>query len=288
MTFPLDVADLSSRRAFAAAIAARTGQRLLGLRNTGTWADATLGDVGDQAADGFLQGALFGRHPADGLLSEETKDAAARLTKRVCWIVDPLDGTKEYRSGRHDWAVHVGMAVDGRAVLGAGAMPAIDRVLVACTAPGAECLELLDLAGSPPGAAAAATPDAWPNTIVRGDTAAGGRLRLAVSRSHTPDWVQRFAERMGGAELVPSGSVGVKVALLLLGKADAYVHKPGLKEWDTCAPAAIAAAAGWSVCRIDGSEQRYNLPDPRNDEIVVCRPAQLAQVLAALAECAPR
>jgi len=100
--------------------------------------------------------------------------------------------------------------------------------------------------------------------------------------------VQRFAERMGGAELVPSGSVGVKVALLLLGKADAYVHKPGLKEWDTCAPAAIAAAAGWSVCRIDGSEQRYNLPDPRNDEIVVCRPAQRAQVLAALAECAPR
>ncbi|MFM1871036.1 MAG: hypothetical protein RL398_458 [Planctomycetota bacterium] len=268
--------DLLARIRFATEAAVAAGARLAGLRASGKWADEMLGDIGDQAADGYLQGFVRGRYPDDALLSEETKDDPSRLGRRFAWIVDPLDGTKEYRTGRHDWAVHVGLAIDGRAAVGAVAMPTIDRVLVGCCVPGAEQLKLLGTGGD------------WPTEIARGGQAPGGRLRLAVSRSHTPDWVQRVADRMGGAELVPSGSVGVKVALLLLGKADAYVHKPGLKEWDTCAPAAIAEAAGWAVCRIDGSEQLYNQANPRNDEIVVCRSAQREQVLAALRECAPR
>ncbi len=103
-----------------------------------------------------------------------------------------------------------------------------------------------------------------------------------MSRSHTPDWVERFAEHIGDAELVPSGSVGFKVSLLLFGRADVYVHKTGLKEWDTCAPEAVARAAGWAVCRLDGEQQAYNQQNPRNDEIVVCRPGALDRVLASV------
>ncbi|MCA8966306.1 MAG: 3'(2'),5'-bisphosphate nucleotidase CysQ [Planctomycetes bacterium] len=268
--------DLAARLSFAAQIAAEAGRRLFALRASGRWTDEkVLGDVGDQAADGYLQGYVRGRYPLDALLSEETKDSAARLGVDNCWIVDPLDGTKEYRSGRHDWAVHVGFAVGGAPALGAVALPAIYRVLAGCCVPGQEHVALTGSGGD------------WPDRLA---AAAGGDgpLRLAVSRSHTPDWVQEFARQLGGAEFVPSGSVGFKVALLLLGKADAYVHKPGLKEWDTCAPEAIARAAGWAVCRIDGSAQRYNQANPRNDEIVVCRPAIRARVLEVLAGCAPR
>ena len=269
--------DLSRRLAFATQIAAEAGRRLFALRASGRWTDeSVLGDVGDQAADGFLQGYVRGRYPLDALLSEETKDSAERLGVDNCWIVDPLDGTKEYRSGRHDWAVHVGFAVHGAPVLGAVALPAIDRVLAGCCVPGREHVEVRGARGD------------WPSVLVADPGAVDGTLRLAVSRSHTPEWVQRFAAGLGGATFVPSGSVGFKVALLLLGKADVYVHKPGLKEWDTCAPEAIARAAGWAVCRIDGSAQRFNQADPRNDEIVVCRPWLLPRVLEVLATCAPR
>ncbi len=270
-------ADLAARLAFATQIATEAGRRLSALRASGRWTDEkVLGDVGDQAADGYLQGYVRGRYPLDALLSEETKDSAARLGVDNCWIVDPLDGTKEYRSGRHDWAVHVGFAIGGAPALGAVALPAIDRVLAGCCVSGEEHVELSGVGGD------------WPTRLAADGPAGERPLRLAVSRSHTPDWVQEFARQLGGAEFVPSGSVGFKVALLLLGKADAYVHKPGLKEWDTCAPEAIARAAGWAVCRIDGSTQRYNQADARNDEIVVCRPALQARVLEVLARCAPR
>lgn len=261
-----------SRRLDTAITAAETaGRRLMALRDSGRWTDqAVLGDVADQAADGFLQGFLRGCHPGDALLSEETKDAPERLQQREVWIVDPLDGTKEYRSGRQDWAVHVGLAVDGEPILGAVALPAIGAVMAAVCRPGQQRLEVRG------GRALAAD---GPRT---------GPLRLAVSRSHTPDWIQRFAGELGPHQFVPSGSVGFKVSLLLFGDADIYVHKPGLKEWDTCAPEAVARAAGWSVCRIDGSAQRYNQKDPRNDEIVVCRPQLRDRVLAALAAHAPR
>ena len=106
---------------------------------------------------------------------------------------------------------------------------------------------------------------------------------MVVSRSHTPELVQHLARELGDAELVPCGSVGFKVAMLLFGRADAYVHRKGLKEWDTCAPEAVARAAGFTVCRFDGQPQRYNQPDPRCDEIVVCRPWLRERLLALLA-----
>jgi 3'(2'), 5'-bisphosphate nucleotidase len=267
---PLAADDLRLRLAFAHRIADAAGQRLLGLRQSGRWREpALLGDVGDQAADAYLQGSLQAAYPADGLLSEETKDAPERLQRAATWIVDPLDGTKEYSTDRHDFAVHVGLAVAGEPVLGVVSLPAIGRTLTA-VAGGATTLH--------------GSGGEWPETLPADAGPPVGRpLRLVVSRSHTPDWVQRLASQLGGAELVPCGSVGCKVAMLLFGRADVYVHDKGLKEWDTCAPEVVARAAGWSVCRFDGQPQRYNLPDPRCDQIVVCRPWLRDRLLPLLA-----
>lgn len=263
-----------ARLHFARRIADETGRRLVALRASGRWRDeAMLGDVGDQAADAYLQGSLRAAYPDDGLLSEETVDAPERLAKRCVWIVDPLDGTKEYSSGRSDWAVHVGLAVDGRAVMGVVALPAIGRVMAGIANSNGDVHAIPESHGGE-----------WPTAFATDEGPVHGRpLRLVVSRSHTPGHVQRLAHELGGAELVPCGSVGFKVAMLLFGQADAYVHKHGLKEWDTCAPEAVARACGFSVCRFDGSEHRYNQPDPRRDEIVVCRPWLRDRLLAALA-----
>ena len=254
---------------FAVQAAAAAGKRAAGLRTTGRWADQTLADIGDQACDGYLQGLLRGRYPDDGVLSEETADGPARLTRERCWIVDPLDGTREYSQGRHDWAVHVALTLGGRTALAAVGLPTQGLVLWGVSLPGRE-------RGGVRGENAPA--------LTRGDSAAPERLRVAVSRSHTPEWTPRFAELLGGAESVPAGSAGYKVMLLLLGKADVYVHKRGLKEWDTCAPETVARALGWTVCRLRGEEHRYNQQDYKNHELVVCRPAHRERVLAALAE----
>jgi 3'(2'), 5'-bisphosphate nucleotidase len=268
------VADIEARLAFAARIAEDCGRRLVAVRASGRWRDeAVLGDVGDQAADGYLQGALRAKWPDDGILSEETVDAPERLARPWTWIVDPLDGTKEYSQGRHDWAVHVGIACRERVVAGAVALPAIGRVVSGrCVAGGTAYLT--------------GTGGEWPVQFVREKTLAERRLRLVVSRSHTPEIVARLARDLGDAEQIPCGSVGFKVAMLLFDRADAYVHKKGLKEWDTCAPEAVARACGFEVCRLDGREHRYNQADPRNDEIVVCLPELRDRILASLAQAA--
>ena len=269
----LDSTELTSRLGFATAIAREAGRRLSVLRSSGRWQEPKiLGDVGDNAADGYLQGALFGRYPEDAVLSEETKDDLERTKNRIAWIVDPLDGTKEYAGGRHDWAVHVGLAVDQKPVLGVVAMPTIDRVIVATNpTEGSSSVSLLGSGGE------------WPDSFVDDNGSQGDApLRLVASRSHTPEWMQRFAEGMGNAELVPCGSVGFKVSMLMFGKADIYVHKIGLKEWDTCAPEAIARAAGYSVCRFDGQDHCYNQENARNDELIVCRPWLKDRVLEVL------
>ena len=265
-------AEVDARLAFATRIAEAGGRRLLAVRGSGRWTDPDmLGDVGDQAADGYLQGALQARWPDDGILSEETVDAPERLQRAWTWIVDPLDGTKEFSQGRHDWAVHVGIAFQGQIVAGAVALPAIGRVVGGrCTVGGA--------------AALTGTGGEWPIALAGDDgSATGRRLRFVVSRSHTPEIVQKVARVLGDAEQIPCGSVGFKVSMLLFGKADVYVHKKGLKEWDTGAPEAVARACGFVVCRLDGREHRYNQPDPRNDEIVVCRPWLRERLLAAIA-----
>ncbi len=241
------------------------GERALAVRATGRWREeGVLADVGDQGADGFLQGFLRGRFPDDAILSEETADTRARLASPRTWIVDPLDGTREYSQHRSDWAVHVALVVEGRPVLGVVALPAQERVLWGAIDGGRSWGGLIGA-----------------GTAIRGDTRAPDPLRIAVSRSHTPTWMPGFAAEIGATQ-VHSGSVGNKVALLLLGEADVYAHRKGLKEWDTCAPEIVARALGWSVSKLAGADLVYNQADPRVDEFLVCRPAQRERVLAAL------
>jgi 3'(2'), 5'-bisphosphate nucleotidase len=249
---------------FAIFAARAAGERALALRATGRWKDDVLADVGDQAADGFLQGLVQGRYPDDGILSEETADTRSRLEKRRVWIIDPLDGTREFSQLREDWAVHVALTIDGRCMLGAVALPARGRNMWGVCMLGQETFGL-DGEGE----------------LQVGDSPAHDPPRIAVSRSHTPSWMARFAGELGATQ-VSSGSVGNKVGMLLLGEADIYTHRKGLKEWDTCAPETVARALGWTVCRLNGDEQRYNQTDPRNDELVVCRPIHRERVIGAL------
>ncbi len=261
----MDERELERDLAFATEVATLAGRRVNLLREAERWEGRALGDVGDQAADGFLQGFLRGRYPGDGILSEETADSEERLEKERVWIVDPLDGTKEYSEMRHDWAVHVALTIGGRCALGVVALPALDELLWGVT-----------LGRRPRGGVRGGERE------VRGESQSSGRPKVVVSRSHTPPWVERFAGALD-AELLACGSVGYKVSRLLVGEADVYVHKVGLKEWDTCAPETVARALGWHVCKLRGEEHVYNRRNPKNHELVVCRPAWKERVLEAVA-----
>jgi len=238
-------------------LAVAAGQLLLDLRGRGGDRDA-LRQSGDRLSHEFLAAELAARRPGDAVLSEEGIDDKARLAAQRVWIVDPLDGTREFgEDGRTDWAVHValwerGGSGLGRLTAGAVALPAQGRVLSTVSPP------------APPGGAPT-------------------RLRLVVSRSRAPRLVRDVAGRLG-AELVPCGSAGAKVATVITGETDAYLHAGGFYEWDTAAPVAVARAAGYHASRIDGGELVYNREDPLLPDILVCRPAIAGLLLAAIRE----
>ncbi len=236
----------------AATLAEEAGELLLALRAESTGMHpAHLRDEGDRRAHRFLADRLHAERPDDGLLSEEGVDTARRLGRERVWVVDPLDGTREYgEAGRTDWAVHVALAVDGVLAVGAVALPA--RGIVLATDP------------PPP-------PPSQPP----------GRLRVVTSRSRLPQAATRVAAALD-AELLPLGSAGAKAMAVVLGEADAYAHAGGMYEWDSAAPAAVALAAGLHVSRIDGSPMRYNRPDPWLPDLLVCRPELAETCLAAL------
>ena len=237
----------------AAGLAARAGDLLLTVRTE--LADAAASerkDAGDKRSHDFLMAELARLRSGDAVLSEEGADDPARLTSDRVWIVDPLDGTREFSEpGRDDWAVHVALVEDGRLVVGAVALPARGTVL-STTSP--------------------------PTRPEPGD----GPPRIIVSRSRPPAFVARLAEAMG-AETVPLGSAGAKMAAVVLGDADVYVHGGGQYEWDSAAPVAVARAAGLHTSRLNGSEIVYNQPDPWLPDLVVCRPDLADRVLTELA-----
>jgi 3'(2'), 5'-bisphosphate nucleotidase len=235
----------------AAELAAAAGKTLLAVRASGLFTADELGETGDELSHVLLSRALDAHRPEDGMLSEEgDADPPRRRAKRV-WIIDPLDGTREYAEGRADWAVHVALSVDGVPGASAVALPALDRVM------STGHIRLL--------------PDRDP-----------GRLRIAVSRSRAPAIAELVAERLG-AELVPMGSAGFKAMAVLTGAVDAYVHAGGQYEWDSAAPVGVALAHGLHASRIDGSTLVYNRPDPLLPDLVICRPAVAGELLAALA-----
>jgi len=245
--------------ALARDLAVQAGARLLELRAQGGDPDV-LRKAGDRQSHEFLTVALAARRPGDVVLSEEGADNPARLGARRVWIVDPLDGTREFgEPGRTDWAVHVALwdrsaGPAGDLIAGAVALPAQDRVL--------------STAEPPPPLAADEAP---------------AKIRIVVSRSRPPRFVRNISELID-AQLVPLGSAGAKVAAVICGEVDAYVHGGGFYEWDTAAPVAVARAAGFHASRIDGSALAYNQADPLMPDILVCRPALAGVLLQAIRE----
>ena len=241
----------------AAAAARAAAAVLTGLRDEGRLTGRALGDAGDAAAQAAIAGVLTEQRPGDAVFSEEAIDDRRRLSADRVWIVDPLDGTREYgEAPRPDWAVHVALwsagerGVGGDLVAGAVALPALDEVLVTDPAP---------VVPSP----------------------GGGRPRIAVSRSRPPAVAATAAAALD-AELVPMGSAGWKVTAVVRGEADAYVHAGGMYQWDSAAPVAVARAAGLTAVRLDGSALVYNGPDAWLPDLLVCRPELTDRLLAAV------
>ena len=233
----------------ARSVANRAGELLLALRRDSAAAsESERGAEGDRRSHALIVSELAARCQDDYVLSEEAAGDPARLSAARVWIVDPLDGTREYREGRDDWAVHVALVVDGRAVAGAVALPGLGSVLST---------------GEPP-------PPRPPHP---------GPLRIVVSRTRPPTVAEALADALG-AELVPMGSAGAKAATVIRGENDIYAHAGGQYEWDSAAPVAVAAAAGLHVSRLDGSPLCYNRPNPWLPDLVICRPDLADAVLA--------
>ncbi|WP_284698837.1 3'(2'),5'-bisphosphate nucleotidase CysQ [Sphingomonas lycopersici] len=244
-----DTHALSCDAELAAQIAETAGRLLLDLRDSGLITGKALGKAGDLVANAFILEALKAQRPDDGVLSEESVDDPVRLEKSRVWIVDPLDGTREYSEGRGDWAVHIALAIDGAPAIGAVALPGQDLVL---------------------------RTDAPPADQPRPE-----RVRLLVSRTRPPAEAEAVAAALG-AELVPMGSAGAKAMAVLLGQGDIYLHAGGQYEWDNCAPAAVALAAGYEATRIDGAPLRYNSANPSLPDLLICPKHLTARVRAAL------
>ncbi len=230
-------------------IAIAAGAILLDLRARGDLEGKALGQAGDEAANAMLCREIRAARPDDALLSEEEKDNLARRDNARVWIVDPLDGTREYGEGRNDWAVHVALAIDGVAAVGAVALPGLGVTLTS---------------GSPVPLRAANTP-----------------LKMLVSRTRPAPEAVFVAEKMN-AELLAMGSAGAKAMAVVRGDADIYLHTGGQYEWDNCAPAAVAAAAGVHVSRADGSPLRYNNADTYLPDLLICR-KELAETVLRVA-----
>ncbi|MFG3578539.1 inositol monophosphatase family protein [Micromonospora chersina] len=262
--------------AFARWLAARAGQALMGLRAELGFADAgALKSAGDKVSHDLIRTELAKWRPADAVLSEEdegsrlawtaevSSDAVSRLNADRVWIIDPLDGTREFaEEGRSDWAVHVALWARSAPtphglVAGAVGLPAQHRVL------GTDY------------------PPAYPPMTLEAATAGGRTIRLAASRSRPPVFLSDLAEDIG-AHLVPMGSAGAKIAAVVTGEVDAYIHAGGQYEWDSAAPVAVATATGLHASRIDGSALKYNEADPRLPDLLVCRKDLASRLLAAL------
>lgn len=237
----------------ASSVATAAGELLRQMRREfATMDPATLRTNGDQRSHDYIVRALQTARPGDAVLSEEAPDDPSRLTAERVWIVDPLDGTREFgEPGRSDWAVHVALSWQGRPACAAVALPALGVTL-----------------SSHP---AHVTPPAK-----------AGRLGIVVSRTRAPPIIPELAAQLD-ADIHPMGSAGAKVGAVLRGEADAYVHAGGQYEWDVAAPAIVALAAGLHASRLDGSPLRFNQPSPWTPDLLVCRPELADRILAMVA-----
>ena len=242
--------------ALAAHLAEIAGRILLNVQDSDVFENPAnkkaLGTAGDATANAFLCHALRAARPEDGLLSEEEKDDPARCSLSRVWIIDPIDGTREYGEQRSDWAVHVGLAIDGVAHAGAVALPGLDGGVVLRTD---QLSELPEPARIP---------------------------RFLVSRTRPAKGAVAVSEAMGG-ELVSMGSAGAKAMAVVRGEGEIYLHSGGQHEWDSCAPVAVAQAHGLHCSRIDGSPLRYNNKDTYLPDLLICRAEYAERVLKLVA-----
>lgn len=245
MTAPPDDHALATR------LAVETGRILVELRarmvkdGTSHW---ELKDAGDMAAHRFIVETLAAERPGDSVLSEEGADRQDRLQADRVWIVDPLDGTREFAEPpRIDWAVHIALVTDGDPIAGAVSLPAEDLVLSSSPSP------------------------VLPDPV-------GDRPRVIVSRTRRPPAAQMLARELG-AEYIEMGSAGAKAMAVVRGQADIYAHSGGQYEWDNCAPVAVARAAGLHCSRLDGSPMLYNNADPYLPDLLICRAEWAEQCL---------
>ena len=231
----------------AARLAEGAGRLLMTLREASFPSDPKLGIVADKVANAFILTSLREWRPDDPILSEESPDELKRLESERVWIIDPLDGTREYTEGRDDWAVHVALAINGVAKVGAVALPASGR-------------------------------------LFRSDRCEAGTFErerpiMLVSRTRPPAEAAAIAAMLG-AETVQMGSAGAKAMAVVAGDADLYYHSGGQHEWDNCAPAAVAIGAGLHASRVDGSPFAYNKSDTLVPDLVIGRPELAARVVA--------
>lgn len=233
----------------AAAIAEEAGRLLLNIQRDSGLTGRGLGDAGDKRANELILARLGAARPDDAILSEESRDDLSRLGAKRVWIVDPLDGTREFREGRNDWAVHIGLSVAELPVAGAIAIPSEGLIFTSDNPPALQPV--------------------------------AARSRIITSRSR-PAPVAAFAAERMGAELIDMGSAGAKAAAVLTGNAEAYLHSGAQKEWDNCAPVAVALAAGLHCSRLDGSPLRYNRADVVVPDLLICR-RELSEPLIAAA-----
>jgi 3'(2'), 5'-bisphosphate nucleotidase len=236
----------------AALAADQAGQLLLALRSNSGLRGDELGRAGDAQANASIVALLTQHRPDDAVLSEEQPSVASRLQHRRVWIVDPLDGTREYGEpgARTDWAVHVALCVDGVPAACAVGLPGLKQL--------------------------------WRSDRVQALPAAyTGRPRIVVSRTRPPPVAEALAQQLG-AQLLRIGSAGAKAIAVLRGDAELYVHTGGMNEWDSCAPVGVALAHGLAACRFDGSPCRYNQPDPKTPDLLVGQASWVEQARALL------
>ena len=244
MTAELNDATLAQR------LAQGTGEILKGVRNVGLLRGTELGKAGDALAQDWIARSLVQHRPNDAMLSEEAEDDLSRLDNSRVWIIDPLDGTREYAGGRQDWAVHIAVVEDGKVIEAAVGMPDLGRVFSSSEVRAVE----------------------------------GARTnRLVISQNTTPAIAEFIAEDLG-LELVTMGSCGAKAVSVILGDNDAYVHAGGQYEWDNAAPVGIAQAAGLHTSRLDGTDLCYNCESPYLPDLVISRPDMADEILASAAK----
>lgn len=231
-------------------LAQGTGEILKGVRNVGLLRGRVLGDAGDALSQEWIARVLEQHRPDDAVLSEEASDSLDRLSNSRVWIIDPLDGTREFAGGRQDWAVHIALVVDGQPKHAAVGLPDLGQVF--------RTGEAKAVLGPMSG-------------------------KIAVSRNRPPALAEYVAKRLG-RELEPMGSAGAKAMHVLLGDVDAYIHSGGQYEWDSAAPVGVCRDAGLHVSRLDGSAPSYNNEDTYLPDMLICRPEIADDILAAAAE----